>query len=527
MVDKSKVIDLLLIEDDEWDLTQFQSFLIKIPELNIRVTACESLGDGLKCLADSSFDLVISDLDLPDADGLDAIEILSAQVGQTPILVLTGAEDDSFLERSAHLGVYDYLYKADLNERYLKRSLRYALSKFQMNEKNRNVQEQLIHSQKMEAVGHLTGGIAHDFNNKLAIIQANVDLLQPVIDAGRSPEKNIKSIHRVVGQATQLTSQLLAFSRKQQIRKEVVELNPIISGAIGLLGRLVHDRIQLKFAAGSNLYHVDVDTGQLDQVIMNLVINARDAIADAGEILISTEKIRLKADQGKQGVGDFVRLTIRDSGKGIPSEIQDKIFDPFFTTKEEQKGTGLGLSVVHGIVQQHGGFIEFDSTVDQGTEFQIYLPKADRAMENIAIKRKQDFDFSNLEILYVEDEPELRDLMASVLAHSGIEVVLASDGEEALSFLENQSFDLVITDMVMPKMSGKDLFEKVREKTPDLPFLFLSGYSPKEIAPEGIFPKATQFLRKPCSVPEMLESIGLLLQEVGSDSLKKKLSEAS
>lgn len=525
---KQKKISVLLIEDDEMDASLFESLASQISQPSIELSVADELSEGLQRLKNQKFDIIVSDLGLPDARGVEVIQRLSEAESCTPILVLTGAEDDCLLDEAAHLGVYDYLYKADLNQRYLKRSIRYALSRFHAEEEKESLRNQLNQAQKMEAVGQLTGGIAHDFNNKLAIIQGNIEIIPKAVSKGMSIAANIEAVKRSVEQSAKLTGQLLAFSRKQEIQKTVIDLNDVAESSIKLLDRVVSNETILSFKPSKDLYSVEVDANQIDQVLMNLVLNARDAMGGKGNIVVSTQNVSISEkdisqSSGFREVGEYVCLSVSDNGPGISEENQKKIFEPFFTTKCVGEGTGLGLAVVHGIIAQHEAVIRVKSKLGSGTCFEAFFKKTQKknlldATASPAVKGQ----LSQQTILYVEDEAELRQLISEILREHDFEVIEAENGQDAIDIFKQRKDEikLVATDMVMPKMTGMQLFSQLRSMNEELPFVFISGYSKQEISNEGLMPEKTRFITKPCSYDQLIRDITELLEENYSEHSK-------
>lgn len=523
---KGNKICLLLVEDQEEDAAFFESYSASIESPKVEISHAYDLEEAIKQLKERSFDLIISDLDLPDAQGMEAIEALSEYAQEAPMLILTGAEEDTLIDKAAHLGVYDYLYKSELNSRYLKRSIRYALSRSKIEKRNQQLQDQLYHSQKIEAVGQLTGGIAHDFNNKLAVIQGYLQLFPRTIpESCDKAHKYLESIQGAVAHASHLTKQLLAFSRKQEVQKVVIDVNEVVGNSIKLLERVV-GKVELNFEPHLEAHKIEVDPGHLDQIVMNLVINARDAINGPGKITVTTknisidEKSEMFLNQNLEP-GEYVCLSVTDNGPGVPETIRNKIFEPFFTTKETGKGTGLGLSVVEGIVAQNLGVIKLATEVDTGTRFDIYFSKTDKTAPLATEVMPIHGNLIAQTILYAEDEPELRSLMVKILDEHGFYVIEAKNGMEAINHFNNAAnkIDLVITDVVMPQMTGVELFEKLRERRSDLPFIFTSGYSKQEVTKEGCLPENTRFIDKPFSFNEVIADVSALLKQANNKKL--------
>jgi PAS domain S-box-containing protein len=371
----------------------------------------------------------------------------------------------------------------------------------------RRSEEQLRQAVKMEAVGRLAGGVAHDFNNLLAVILGQTELAQRRMDSDHPMTECMASIDDAAQRAADLTQQLLAFSRKQVLEPKVIDLNQIVSGTEKMLRRVIGENIALESTLAPELWTVLADPGQLQQVVMNLVINARDAMPNGGKLSILTSNFTLSqkkaARSGLIAPGPYVSLRIEDTGSGMDRDTLSRIFEPFFTTKGPGKGTGLGLATIFGIVEQSHGHIDVDSALGHGTTFQIYLPRSEAAVAHDAIQAPPSHADSPSKgsetILVVEDEPSVREMLSSMLDIAGYRVFLASDGQEALSVLATRvgAIDLLITDVIMPGMSGVELAANVTQISPGTRVLYMSGYTYDVIAQGGALEEGTLLLQKP------------------------------
>jgi len=360
--------------------------------------------------------------------------------------------------------------------------------------------EQLQHAQTMECVGRLAGGVAHDFNNLLTVINGYCSLALEQVPAGDNLRAVIEEIAQAGERATELVKQLLAFSRKQPIRQEILNLNDVIMGMERTLLSLAGEDIEVILRLKASLWPVLADRRQIEQAILNLVINARDAMPSGGTLTITTSNITGTAQCANCPGGylseRYVRLSIRDTGVGIDENVQAQIFEPFFTTKDIGKGTGLGLAMVHGVVTQNGGYICVDSKKGQGAEFRICFPAAATAgQENIDSDGEENPPVGEETILLAEDQREVRELLASTLRKYGYRVLEAADGEQALQLGLRNQIDLLVTDVVMPKIQGGELADRLRARLPALKVLFISGYS--AVIPEQGRSAATELLNKP------------------------------
>ena len=352
----------------------------------------------------------------------------------------------------------------------------------------KRLEAQLRQAQKMEAIGRLAGGIAHDFNNLLAVIMGHSDLIKNVLRKGDALAHDVEQIRRASERAATLTRQLLAFSRRQFLQPQVIDVNMLVGNLATMLRRLIGEDVQLELRLDPNAGRVSADQGQLEQVVMNLTVNARDAMPQGGRVILETapavlDQAFVAAHPGSTA-GAHVRLSIHDTGYGMGPEVLSHLFEPFFTTKEPGKGTGLGLSTVYGIVKQHRGYIDVQSEPSRGSTFEVYLPRVDAKPALVrAAPRGRLTPGGRETVLFVEDEVALRDLMHRVLAKGGYTVLAAGDGLEALTLVEAHPgrIDLVVTDVVMPRMSGPELATRLRAREPGVRLLYVSGYTADQI----------------------------------------------
>jgi len=376
----------------------------------------------------------------------------------------------------------------------------------------KNLEKQLIQSQKMEAVGRLAGGVAHDFNNLMTIVIGNADMLLMSLTKDDPLREDVEEIKKAGGRSTSLTRQLLAFSRRQVLQPMVLNLNTVLAETDKMLRRLIGEDLEMATILESELGKVNIDPGQVEQVIMNLAINARDAMPGGGKFTIETANVDLDREYAhKKGVmelqpGPYVMLAISDKGIGMDKETQSQIFDPFFTTKPKAKGTGLGLSTVYGIVKQSGGYIWVYSEPGQGTTFKIYLPRVQG--EEASLKKEpvpKELLQGSETVLMVEDDEAVRNFSKKVLKRSGYNILEAQDGEEALmvSRAHEGPIHLLLTDVVMPKMSGRELADRLQELRPETKVLFMSGYTDNAIIRHGTLRSDVNFMQKPFT-PELL-----------------------
>ena len=376
------------------------------------------------------------------------------------------------------------------------------------------LEEQYRQAQKLEAVGLLAGGVAHDFNNLLTVVLGYGEVILGTLSEGDPLRQDLDKILDACHRGANLIHQLLAFSRKQTLQPEVLDLNRLLDSQQGLLKRLLGEDIELLTVFSEDLGLVKADAGQIEQVVMNLAVNARDAMPDGGELIIETANVELDEEYGRlhAGVvpGPYVVLAVTDTGTGMDKETRSKIFEPFFSTKEMGRGTGLGLSTVYGIVKQSGGHIWVYSEPEKGTTFKIYLPQTDDAPAAVQ-GCPADFEVRHGagHVLVVEDEHAIRELVGVQLESLGYEVTLAADGREALEAVEVNGLrpDLLITDVIMPGMSGAVLLERLRRTQPGLKVLFMSGYTDNVIVHQGVLDPGIPFIQKPFSARDLSAAV--------------------
>jgi hypothetical protein len=384
----------------------------------------------------------------------------------------------------------------------------------------KRLEEQFRHAQKMEAVGRLAGGVAHDFNNILSVILSYASLISDALLSGDPMREDVAEIEKAGRRATELTGQLLAFSRRQVLQPRIIDLNESLARMDKMLRRLLGEDIELKALAGPSLGAVRVDPGQIEQVVMNLAVNARDAMPDGGRLTIETADVVLDEGYAREHPGTkpgpHVMLAVSDTGAGMDEATQHRIFEPFFTTKEVGKGTGLGLSTVFGIVQQSGGSIWVYSEPGKGTSFKIYLPRSEQVTGEVhAHPSSAPLRHGGETVLVAEDEPQVRQLVRGILQRKGYEVLAAANPAEALVLGERHvgRIHLLLTDIVMPGMNGRQLAEHLTSSRPDLKVVFMSGYTGTVAIDHGILDERTAFLQKPITPDALLGKVRQVLDQ--------------
>jgi PAS domain S-box-containing protein len=384
----------------------------------------------------------------------------------------------------------------------------------------KQLEQQFLQAQKMEAVGRLAGGVAHDFNNLLTVINGYSDLMLEGEPPGSGARSHLEEIRRAGERASALTRQLLAFSHRQVVMPVVLDLNAIVEGMQKMLRRLIREDIELHTRLAEDLGQVKADAGQVEQVIMNLAVNARDAMPTGGKLIIETANVELEDEYARSHAdvtpGKYVLLALSDTGCGMDAETQSHIFEPFYTTKGRGKGTGLGLSTVYGIVKQSGGHVNVYSEVGHGTVFRAYFPRIDEPAEAVAGESTHAGELTGSEtVLLAEDEPSVRSLAAEAMRGNGYAVLEAGDAEQALVLWTQhlEEIALLVTDVIMPGMNGKELADRLKQSRPELKVLFISGYTADAIAQHGILEEGIEFLPKPFTPRDLLAKLRATLDQ--------------
>jgi PAS domain S-box-containing protein len=391
-------------------------------------------------------------------------------------------------------------------------------------ERLRVLEAQLLQAQKMESIGRLAGGIAHDFNNLLTVICGGLELGLARLPPDHDSRSYLVDVAEAARSAVVLTRQLLAFSRKELIAPKVLDLNEVIRRVQNMILRLLGEDIRLEIVCAPDLMRICFDPGQVEQILVNLAVNARDAMPEGGQLTIETSNVMLdEASTGGNGdarPGPYVLCAVSDNGAGMTEEVRAHLFEPFFTTKSAGKGTGLGLAMVYGAVQQNGGYIAVDSQLYRGTTFRIHLPAATRASPIPAARAPARVQTGSASILLVEDDRKVRALTKNVLARFGYAVHSFANGEEAIAALPalDPVPELLITDVIMPGMNGRVLAEQIAASLPRIRVLFVSGYTQDAIADHGVLPGGVEFLAKPYSVSQLVHRVQEVLEGVGSES---------
>ena len=500
----------ILFVDDSADDVQLEQFELRQGGLAFAAERVERQPDLVKALGEFRPDLIISDDSMPEINGSTALRIAHAACPEVPFIFVSGTIGEERAIESLKSGATDYVLKDRLGG--LVQKVRRALKDAEDRREHRKLEEQFRQAQKMEAIGRLAGGVAHDFNNLLTVIVGYTELILrrvPPVPKRGELEEVLNAAHR----AGALTRQLLAFSRKQMITPVVLNLNASVTETQKMLLRLIGEDIEILAVLDQSLGNVRADPGQIEQVIMNLAVNARDAMPQGGKLTIETASVVLDESyvRGHAGAkaGPHVMLSVSDTGHGMDDEMKSHLFEPFFTTKEAGKGTGLGLSTVYGIVNQSGGSIWVDSEPAHGTTFKLYLPRVDEPLKPLEPATPAVRVVAGLgTILVAEDALVVRKLVSEVLCEEGYQVLVAQNGEEALRLIENHPgpIHLLLTDVVMPGVGGKEVADQMTSLRPEAKVLYSSGYTHQGMFLKRLSP-GIAYLQKPFTPDELRRKV--------------------
>jgi len=506
----TEIMCVLVVDDDEG--------LNRLLQKALRKGGFETEGvfTGSDAIARATADphlVLLLDQHLPDMSGTQLIRTLNQTGCPVPFVAMTGHGDEKIAVEMMKLGARDYLVKnldlVDLVPKVFRRVFRELDTEKRLavaEAEREHLEEQFRQAQKLESIGRLAGGVAHDLNNLLSPILGYGELLLlEKTDADRRRE-SVEQILKAGRRARDLVRQLLAFSRRQTLQFRSLDLNFLLKNFEKLLRRTIREDVVIRTLPADPLPFIKGDMGQLEQVLMNLAVNAQDAMPDGGALTIETGQVELDETYASErdGVtpGPYVRLTVSDTGTGMDQSTLGQLFEPFFTTKEFHEGTGLGLSTVYGIVKQHGGNVWAYSEPGLGSTFKVYLPVSTEALQEEKSTPGSEPRGGSETILLVEDNEEVRELTLAILKRNGYPVLVAESGPEALSLLEHHDgpLHLILTDVVMPGMNGRQLFDQVFALYPDAKALYMSGYTRDVIAHRGVIDAGVNFIQKPFSV---------------------------
>jgi two-component system cell cycle sensor histidine kinase/response regulator CckA len=480
--------------------------------------AVENRADFLAALASETFDVILSDHSMKGFSSTEALRLLREQSRDIPFIIVSGTIGEDAAVDAMRAGAHDYVLKQNLRRLgpAVERELREATNRKLQRSTQAALQaseQRLHHAQRMESVGRLAAGIAHDFNNLLTVILGFSEFLIERLPPDEEAHRDAGEIRTAAQRATGLTKQLLAFSRQQVLERRVVDLIAAVNGLQPMIRRLIGEDLRCEFNLATPPQLVLIDPGQFEQVLMNLVINARDAMPAGGHLRVSITRERIEpASAAEIGVvpGPFVALSVSDNGAGMDAETLEYIFEPFFTTKPPGEGTGLGLATVFGIVRQSGGVIQVESAVRQGSTFRVYFPLSAAAMPDIEPEpHLAPTRAPASTILLAEDEQGVRAFLEMALTRAGHRVIATQSGPEAVAVGQRSAapIDLLITDVVMPGLSGPEVANALRQYHPAMRTLFLSGYASHASLPENITTAPGAFLQKPFSADALLAKV--------------------
>jgi signal transduction histidine kinase len=458
-------------------------------------------------LAHQGWDVVLSDYYLPGFDAPGALAVLQASGDDLPFIVVSGSMGEDTAVAAMRAGATDYIMKDRLQR--LPPAVARALTDVGVRRERVQLQRDLAQAQKLEAIGRLAGGVAHDFNNVLTAILGSAELLMLDTPRGASTREEVEIIRDAATRAQELIRQLLAFSARQVLQPAVIDLNALVKNLGRMLRRLIGEDLALATELAPDLGAVRADAGQVEQVLVNLAVNARDAMPEGGALTIRTMNVDMPASADLPD-GRYVLVEVADTGIGMDAATLARVFEPFFTTKERGKGTGLGLATVYGIVRQSGGQITVTSTPGAGAVFRIHLPRVDAPVDAAREVRPVTAPAAGNEtILVAEDERMVRVLIRKVLEQAGYTVLVAGGGAEALQLAERHAgrIHLLVTDIVMPEMNGRELARRLVEGRPDTKVLYLSGYADDAVERHGVLDPGTAFMQKPFTPSELARRV--------------------
>jgi signal transduction histidine kinase len=514
----------LILEDFEDD-AELLLLSLRNSGYDVSSKRLQSARDMAKALAEEPWDIILSDFAMPNFNALDALAVLKESKLDIPFIVVSGTVGEETAVKTMRAGAQDYLMKGSLTRLapVVQRELGDAAERKRQREIERELEEkneQLIQSQKMEAIGSLAGGIAHDFNNMLGVIMLLCDAASEELDNLKSTIYYLNQINKAAEHSAMLTRQLLTYSRKHALNPGVVKLNDEIREVENILRRTVGEHILFDIKLSPEVGNILFDRSQIGQVVMNLTVNARDAMPRGGRLFIETRldttKVPRIVEGGTMPAGRYNVLSVRDTGPGMDEKTLSRIFEPYFTTKATGKGTGLGLPTVFGAAKQNGSHVVVHSALGKGTNFEIFIPMVKEPLE-AASPPEIPSDVSGSEtILVVEDQLHVRTTISASLAKRGYTVIEAENGRNALDVLRDHAgpLHLVVTDVVMPEMNGSELVEAVRQRFGGVKVIFMSGYLDESVLQQGVNPRhATAFLEKPFSSIALLQKIRATLNQ--------------
>ena len=508
---------VLFVEDSTDDVELIRLELAR-HGFDVQPRIADTRAEFQKAIQEGTWDVVLSDHSMKGFSSTDALHMLRDNDADIPFIIVSGTIGEDSAVNAMRAGAHDYVLKHNLRRLgpAVERELREAANRRMQRSTQAALQSsehRLRHAQRMEAVGRLAGGIAHDFNNLLTVILGFSEFLIEQLPENEGPHRDASEIRMAAQRATRLTKQLLAFSRQQVLERRVIDLVGAVGEMQPMIERLIGEDVQFTFNHTEPPQLVLIDPGQFEQIVMNLVINARDAMPGGGRLTLFVDRTRIDPNHAAEleiKPGPYVMLAVSDTGEGIDDATLEHIFEPFFTTKAPGSGTGLGLSTVFGIVHQSAGGIEVNSVVKQGTTFRVYFPLSSApAAEQEIVSPKDSTRERTSTILLAEDEQGVRAFLETALTRAGHRVIATPSGTDALEIARRSSepIDLLIADVVMPGLSGPEVADQLKQRHPAMQTLFLSGYSSHAALPERVTADPGAFLQKPFTVEALLAKV--------------------
>lgn len=510
-------LQILHIEDNVTDAELIKELLSQ-EGISCNIVRVDSRQEFLDQLVAMNFDLILCDYNLPSFNGTSALELIRKQYPHIPFIFVSGTMGEERAIEAVKLGATDYVLKDRLDR--LPSAIERALREVEEIKARQNLEQQLFHAQRMESIGTLAGGIAHDFNNILGIIMGHTTLLERLREQPDKFSASVQTILQAARRGAALVKQLMAFARKHEVSTEMIQVNDSVREAERLLAETVPKTITINLHLNEHLPPITIDATHLQQVLLNLCVNARDAMPTGGLLAITTrltegKLLRKKFFEATEKF--YVAIDIADTGIGMDEQTQKRIFEPFYTTKEPGKGTGLGLAVVFGIVHTYNGFIDVVSAPGKGTIFSLFFPVRN-AVEQREVQRLEgvaDVPGGNETILVIEDEDVLRDLLKFTLESKGYTIFTAKDGEEAVEIYQYHyaNIALVIGDFQLPKLNGGEVYKRLKKINADIKFILASGYLEPEQRDELINEGVQRIISKPYVPEEMLKIMREVLEQ--------------
>ncbi len=504
---------LLMIEDSEDDAALLVRELRR-GDYDVQMERVDESSALESAFRKQGWDLIISDFSMPHFSGSEALKLLRSKGCEKPFIFVSGTIGEETAVAALRDGAQDYLMKTNLKR--LVPAVQRVLREAEDREHRKKMELQVQQLQKFEAIGKLAGGIAHDFNNVIGAILGWAEMGCAEEQPGTVSHDHFQKIRDQANWAGRLTSQLLAFARRQMLQPRKTDLNNLVVEGMSLLQRVIGEQIEVCVVAAPDLRVVMVDPAQIEQVLMNLCLNARDAMPQGGRLVIETQNTEIDEEFCRAHPyarpGSYILLSVSDTGVGMDAATAERIFEPFFTTKELGTGTGLGLATVYGVVKQHEGFIHLYSELGRGTTFRVYLPASSGAAEPRPPKRDEQIPKGTETILLAEDNEGLQEAAKEMLERLGYKVIVASNGADAVQvFTKNPGqFDLLILDVVMPKVSGPAAFSQIAAVRPDLRIVFSTGYTAEAASLNSVIEQGASILQKPYS----LKNLGQMVRSI-------------